>query len=233
MALRAEAYDFLGIAPNDIATCTKITPQLALVGGKDRAIELLRSSPHSAARRFIQCYDDVRVPPSFRRILPIEAFCLAAGFSPDQLVLALQSAMRELSQFEAAATAALVHPEIVQRSSELALEGSVEHTTLNMKHMGFLPLPKGSQVQVNVNANATANSASQAIAAPSPENTIRRLVNRFNTAVASPTLPAAEPKQLPDATPRDEFLMRSEPQAAVPVDAEYESDSDSDDEDSD
>ena len=78
-------------------------------------------------------------------------------------------------------------------------------------------MAKNSQVNVNVNASATAQAASQsaAVTAPSPENTIRRLVNRFNLPVDTQrALP--EPKEHVPAT----ILQRE----AVTVDAEYDDD---------
>lgn len=191
---RELCYKTIGVDPNDVAQFPRLSYTVKAFGGKSSVLEHLRSSSSITARRFIEVYDDIMLPAIVRRTLSLEAFCVAAKVTSEQFRFALSQAALEKSQFEGSIKAATVHPAIVAKSSELALEGDIDHVTLNMKHMGFLPLPKGSQVSVNVNANANANaqSASVSTVAPSPENTIRRLVGKFN-------LPAREPAQLPEA----------------------------------
>jgi hypothetical protein len=88
---------------------------------------------------------------------------------------------------------------VVEKSVEMALtDGGIEDRMLLGKATGFLPTPKGSRTIVNVEANANAQSNPQVlVAAPPPEQTIRRLVDRLNEArglppVAAPALPAAD-----------------------------------------
>jgi hypothetical protein len=179
---RALCYKTIGVDPNEVAQFPRLSYTVKAFGGKSSVLEHLRSSSSITARRFIEVYDDIMLPAIVRRTLSLEAFCVAAKVTSEQFRFALSQAALEKSQFEGSIKAATVHPAIVAKSSELALEGDIDHVTLNMKHMGFLPLPKGSQVSVNVNANANANAAAQSatVVAPSPENTIRGLVNRFN-----------------------------------------------------
>jgi hypothetical protein len=82
------------------------------------------------------------------------------------------------------------HPRVVEKSVEMALtDEGIEDRTLLAKATGFLPTPKGSRTTVNVAANANAQSAANPqvlVAAPPPENTIRRLVDRLNEARGLP-----------------------------------------------
>jgi hypothetical protein len=201
---KAHAYEILGVSPNDVATCPQITPIILKLGGRELCLQYLRASNLRAARQFIYLYDDVAIPQFVRMRLPIEAFCLAAKIPPSDLISVIAEAAREVHRIQAHWIAAQRHPAIVEKSSELALAGDVDHATLNMKHMGFLPLPKGSQVSVNVSANAQAQSATQTttVIAPSPEQTIRRIHDRFNAAREKPALP--EPKEtVPVEMPRE------------------------------
>jgi len=225
---RAEAYRHLGVDPNEVATLPRLARRLESIGGKRKALDILRSSTHPHARQFLSIYDSLLLPNFVRARLPLEAFCVASSVTPEQLLIALASTVREMSQLEASVIAAEAHPRIVHESSLLAVAGDLDHATLNMKHMGFLPAPKGSQVSVNVHAQA--NAASQSIAAaspaPSPENTIRRLVNRFNT-----SLPTADAPALPAASvPADPFPRSSSADPAT-IDADYASSSDDDGDD--
>lgn len=209
-------YKAIGVTPNQVSQFPKLTSHLRTIGGKARALEYLRASSHPFARRFCAIYDDIILPAIVRRTLPLEAFCVAAHITSEQFLFAISQSAREMKQYEGSIKAAEVHPAIVQKSSELALEGDTDHITLNMKHMGFLPLPKGSQVSVNVNASANAQSAAQSatVLAPSPENTIRRLVNRFN-------LPTTQPAQLPEPRETVPTIMPRD-MAYETVESEYE-----------
>lgn len=217
---RLQSYRALGVSANDVAEFPRLALSIKSAGGKLKALEYIRSSADPAARRFISVYDNILLPVAVRRILPIEAFCVAARVTADDFRSVLARSIRTIHQFESAVKAAEAHPAIVNKSTELAQEGDFHHATLNMKHMGFLPAPANSRVEVNVSAHAQAASQVQSaiVSAPSPENTIRRLVNRFNT----------EPKQLTEAKEVVPLVMPRS--AAEPMEAEYE---DSEEEDAD
>jgi hypothetical protein len=188
------AYKELGVRPIDVLECVRITPFLTDFGGRARCLAYLRASDSLLARRFIECYDNFKLSYFVRYRLPLEAFCIKAGISPLELLKEIGASARAIYQIQASMAAAEAHPAIVGKSIELAKEGDVDHTTLQMKHMAFLPLPKGSQVQVNVNASANAASSAQSatVAAPAPENTIRGLVNRFNLPAKTQAILAGE-----------------------------------------
>lgn len=195
--LRQSAYRLLGVSPNDVATFPRLSIPFKALGGKQKALEYLRATSHPAARRFIAVYDDLRWPSEVRQLLPIEAFCIAAKVSSDDLLSAIARSVREINQLAGAVKAAEAHPEVVDTSSALARAGDLDHATLNMKHMEFLPSPKGSRVNINLSANAQAQAVSQsaAITAPAPEQTIRRIHDRFNALRAQEQAALPEPRE--------------------------------------
>jgi hypothetical protein len=69
-------------------------------------------------------------------------------------------------------------------------EGIADRKML-FQHSGFLPTPKGSQTTVAITQNVQASAVPQFVAAPRPEETIRRLSDRFNEARGLPSIPAA------------------------------------------
>ena len=80
------------------------------------------------------------VPESYRRLLPVEAFCLAAGVSPWRVLEGITVvAVRQGAQ-ASAILAAVVHPSVVEKTVERALQddGTKERMMLH-KAVGFLP----------------------------------------------------------------------------------------------
>lgn len=145
------------------------------------------------------------VPPSTARLLPIEAFCAASGVSPLRVIEVLVAAVVRQGAQASTIIAAVSHPRVVQKTVEMALtdDGTEDRATLH-KAVNFLPTPKGNTTIINntpmANASARAESHAQAAAvAPPPEQTIRRLSDRFNearlhaapTAIALPVVAGA------------------------------------------
>lgn len=154
------------------------------------------------------------LPHVYARLLPIEAFCLAAGVSPLRVLELLVATIVRQGAQSATIIAAVSHPRVVQKTVEMALtdDGIEDRTTLH-KATGFLPTPKGAQTTVNVSANARANSTAQAAAvAPPPEQTIRRLSDRFNEARLAPAQPvAALSEAISEAPPIDAAAVPAAP----------------------
>ena len=229
MLRKDEGYRLLGVSPEAVALAPKIEPLLRkLKGGKSSAIAYLRASDNPLARSFIAKYDNILLPQWCRRILPIEAFCVAASISPSLLWDVTVDAYRRVNQQLASVAASSEHPRIVDKVNSLALEGDPDSITHTLKHMAFLPQSKGATVAVNVNAsaNATAQSAAITLPAPPPESTIRQLSDRFNAERPQHQLPAAQEPDLPP---------RREPQTIdilVPIGARRDSADSEDSEDS-
>jgi hypothetical protein len=83
-------------------------------------------------------------------------------------------------------------PSLVRKSISEALKvDGFKDREMLAKVTGLIPSPKGPQVRVNVTQNSSATAVA-ASAAPPPEQTIRRMVDRFNENRAVTVLPAME-----------------------------------------
>ena len=181
----------------------------------------LRSSDSADAAAVIDVY--FSLPKVYRELLPVEAFCIAANVSPMRILEAITASCVRLGAQASTLIAAVNHPRVVEKTVEMALtdDGIEDRTTLH-KATGFLPSPKGSQTNITIaqNATATSNAQSVAVPAPPPEQTIRRLVNRFNDARALPEQSSSIPM------PQMEGVEEAE---LVPVEIETEREDSEDD----
>lgn len=191
------------------------TPELT---GRDLAISLLRSSDSEDARKFFAVYDSPTLRASDRRNLPLEALALAAGVpTPRLLAVIVEAATREgtdQSRMIVGLNAPAVMRETVSRALDPDNEDSEKYVAMFHKMSGAMPAPKGSTTIITTTATAqsASQSTAQAVSAPPPEQTIRRLVDRFND--RTPTLPAgtATPA-LVEVNPHDEL---GEPEVMLP-----------------
>jgi len=215
------AYRILGVAPNDVAAAPKISRLVdKLPEGKLTLLEVLRASDAPEARRFIAIYDDLTLPSYVRRYVPLEGFALAAGLSPTRLWEVTLQAYRKQTEQLGALRAAMHHEQIVDKSSDAALgnEG-IEDRMAHLKHMGFLPAAKGSTININANASATAAAQSVATIAdlPSPEETIRKMVEARQRA----SLAGAATKELPAASPAESVPQAFQPKPREAWEPQY------------
>ena len=199
-----EAYALLGVPEDLVFHAPQIASQLGMIAKTLEHKNLptdpfyyLRASGLSDANKVIDAY--FSISKSYARLLPLEAFCVKAGVSPLRVVeIIILTAIRMGTQ----ASAFLAHvssPDIVQATIEDALNGSdkVRIAAQSMLHKatGFLPTPKGPQTNITLTQNAQTQPVT--VIAPSPESTIRRLVDRFNDGGSTKTLPEAQPLSLP------------------------------------
>lgn len=152
-----------------------------------------------------------KVDRADRSSLPVEAYCLAAGVAPSRILELITIVCVRMASTASQIIAAINHPRVVQKSVDMALtDEGIEDRTLLHKATGFLPTSKGPSQVVNVNtsANASAQAAATVVAAPPAENTIRRMVDRFNDARPSATqlaLPPTSAVEIPAAITDAEF----------------------------
>lgn len=155
----------------------------------------LSASEHSDARRVLSTFHSL--PRELRRVVPIEAFCVAAAVSPISILEQLFLVCVRQGAQASSLIASINQPRVVEKSVEMALtDDGIDDRTLLARATGFLPSPSGSRTVVNVAANASAAAAAKSdavaapVLAPPPEQTIRRLVDRFNDAKALAEAPA-------------------------------------------
>jgi hypothetical protein len=104
-----------------------------------------------------------------------------------------------------------------QNAHQATFPDGIEDRLAHLKMVGAMPLPRTSQTVVNVSATAqSAAIAAPASALPSPDETIRKMVEARQRS-AGTTQPA-----LPESVPAESVPMAFQRREAVTVDAEYE-----------
>lgn len=220
-------YEKLGIDRTRVRTLAPISSQLHMIGKKLRRRNLpaspyyyLKCSADERAIKIVDLY--YSLPKNQRDLAPIEAYCLSIGADSSEILELITRTVARVTRQTSAIIAAVSHPMVVDKTVEMALtdEGIEDRNTLH-KAVGFLPSPKGSQTTVNVAANASAQAAAPTVVlAPPPEQTVRTLVDMFNTARG---LPPASARILPVAA-EDTLPERMPYEDAIAVEAESDDD---------
>lgn len=217
----ARALRILGTDADALSRLPRITPyiQSVLKLRREDVVGYLAMSSDPDAVAWMSQHERSDLSNSMRIILPYEAFCIAAGISTHRLLECLSVQIIAAGAMHSAVTAARHHPEVVEATIGYALtmEGIQDRLTLH-KATGFLPSPRGSQttIQIQQNAAATAQAASATFAEPPrPEQTIKRLVDRFNADKGeSAPMPELIEASEHETVPR---VMPAPAQAHVPV----------------
>jgi hypothetical protein len=208
----------LGIVYNSYLSVPQITPLLSdiLSGLAERSLPVdpyyyLNASGDPDARALLKVYHAAW--KQVRDILPLEAFCVAAGVEPSSILDSIVNSIARLNALNAAVKLSASQPEVVQTTIEAARDVTNGHKDrrLHMQVSGLMPMPKGSKtvIQVNTNASATSAPVQQAIVvpAPAPEQTVRRLSERLHsvkgalpaTAESLPVGPSMTQQRVEDA----------------------------------
>jgi hypothetical protein len=209
---RKEAYEKLGIKPEQVASAAPITPQFRMIAAKLKKRNLpinpyfyLKCSDSQDARKIVELY--YSLPRNKRNLIPLEGYCAAAGLDPRVVLDLIVRASSLVSRQAAAMLSSAAHPAVVEKNIDRALDDTNEKSDKYMemlhKHEGFLPIPKGTQTTIQVTQNAQAVAQSVAIPAPPAEQTIRRLVNRFNEAKALPA--DTDSTRIPEVMPHEDL----------------------------
>lgn len=147
---------------------------------KDPLYYLHASSDPAAQEILAKYYGTDR---RYRNLLPLEAYCLMAAVPTTRCFEIIVATCVRVGAQASVLLAAVTQPYIVKKTIDMALtdEGSADRALMH-KHSGFLPSPRGPQIHVPVTVNARAEANAAAVAAPPPERTISRMVDRFNDA---------------------------------------------------
>ncbi len=220
---REQAYKKLGISPDDISKVPKISHVLKKIkGGNTEAVELLRHSKAQEAIDFFKVYEDI--PAYLAALLPIEAFCFAAGVDTRVICqLIFNEALDQSNQAARMLTAASLE-DLVQTSIDVGKQPLGQKDRENLqKAAGFLPIPDGMKINILNQNSSTATASAQAAAAsatlPPAEDTIRRMSTRFNQRFMGSDSPQAA---LPEAQ-EEEIVIPPIRRECVPVMREGES----------
>lgn len=211
MKIRPEDYAQYGITPEDVAAQPSITPQINRMYAALRRqgtsmprniIAYLRASDSPEARKVLKIYDMVQ---PHQRHFPIEFFCVVAEVSTLSLLGKLAESVVRMGATLDTVIGAAMHPQVVEKTVEMALrDEGIEDRTILHKATGFLPSPKGAQTTIHLTQNATAQVAE--FRAPSPEQTIRRLVDRFH-AERGTALPPSSASEIPSPVEEKELVV--------------------------
>jgi hypothetical protein len=120
---RALAYRLLGIGAKDFPIIPYFSAELrkiARVSHVSCALALLAESNDPNAIKVHSAY--LSVPESYRRLLPAEAYCHAAGVSPWVVLEAVTVAAVRSGAMSSAIVAAVNQPRVVQKTVEMALQ---------------------------------------------------------------------------------------------------------------
>ena len=147
---RRLAYERLGIDPHEVQTAPFFRTNLSRIArsinqGRDERpihpIDYLCSSEGPDALKVAKVY--LAVPESYRKLLPVEAYCQAAGVSPHRVLeLITGLAVRFGAEISSILTGVML-PRVVRKTIERALgdKGTPERA-LMFRATGFLP-PRG------------------------------------------------------------------------------------------
>lgn len=215
---RNKVYERMQITAADVVSAPQITHELRAIARylKERnrpsnPYYYLAASDHPDAMAVLFVYRKWHR----RYLLPIEAYCVAAKVPTLRILEIVAATTIRLGAQACSIVAAASMPDIVHKTVEMALtnDGFTDRALL-AKATGFLPTPKGPQTSIHVTQNAVAQaSAPVAVAAPAPEQTIRRMVDRFNT---HRSLPPSSAVPIPHA------MDSAEPVAVEVIDLEEE-----------
>jgi hypothetical protein len=148
---RQLAYAHLGIDPTDVQCIPFLRTELRRIARLIRGaagdsppsspLDCLQSTDDPEARKVLAAY--LSVPASYRKLLPVEAFCCAAGVSPSRILEAITVVAVRQGAASSAIIAAIALPRVVQKTVEMALQddGTKERMILH-RAVGFLP-PRG------------------------------------------------------------------------------------------
>jgi hypothetical protein len=147
---RELAYRRLGISPQQVQRIPFLRADLVRIArllNKGRAndespvrfLDLLQYSENPEAVKVLSVYRSV--PESYRKLLPAEAFCCAAGVSPYRILEFVAAAAVRQGAMASAVIAAIQHPSVVAKTIYRALEpDGVQDRMMIHKAMGFLPI---------------------------------------------------------------------------------------------
>jgi hypothetical protein len=227
--IRRSIYELLNITAEEVAAQPivrhEVIKKMCSVrqrnpGAPSSYIYCLRASESPEAQAYLKAYDSI--PRHNRPYANLEIICTAIKISPWRMFEVIAGAAERIALQSSRLVSALNQPAMVEKTIERAMddnrEDAVDYVGMFHKATGYLPTPKSAQTTINVQQNATAQASAApqiaVVAAPPPEQTIRKLADRFNERRALPPTTAVP---MPDAEPTRE---------SVAVDAEYEDEDD-------
>lgn len=202
----AQAYAVLGVTPVDVSLVPRIEHLFRGLGGKQKVFEYLAGSEEKEARAIVELR--AKVTPDQARVLPFEAFCVAAGVTTKRMIGLIQEEVFAQSRVAAAILKDSSIPDIVKVTVRQAktIAGTQEKRML-LQSGGVLPLPKTTIMPVYGTMNVDQRQqmqVNQVAVLPPVEHTVQRLSDRFNERNPTTMLALPEPDDEDDEGEEDE-----------------------------
>jgi hypothetical protein len=145
---RQLAYECLSVDPKDVECAPFFRADLRRIArlinrGRNendahRPLDYLRFSEDPEARKVVGVY--LSVPESYRRLLPAEAFCLAAGVSAGRVLEIIAGVAVRLGYLGSSVVAAVMLPRVLEKTIDRALQDDGYKDRLMLyKAAGFVP----------------------------------------------------------------------------------------------
>ncbi len=176
-----DAYERLGVTKDEVSKAPVISTVIKVLdGGVNKAIEFLRGSTETDARKFLDTYDSL--PFSVRSLLPIEAFCLASGLTTKRVFELITGACFEQSANVAELISRSSRPKLVGVAVKQALKPkNFDERKLVLQHEGYAPIPKTQVINVGRDINTDNRIQSVSIGELSGVDAeMAKINNRFN-----------------------------------------------------
>jgi hypothetical protein len=186
---RNEAWERLQVTPAQVANQPIIGRTLSKIGTRKQIIELLQESEVPELRAVLEKIQELPLTrpmgPREKKshptpdAIPMEAFCLSAGVPTLKFLslVVVEALTRNADISKLIASAA--HPNVTEKTVEMALDGDLAAAKLLHQHAGFLPMPKNSVVQIFGGAQIDARQQTQ-VTLPPVEDEARNMTDRFN-----------------------------------------------------
>jgi hypothetical protein len=189
-AAEKKAYILLEVDPVAVQQAPKISHHFVHVGGEAKVWEALEGSDSEEARKLVNVRS--RLNQGQRSSIPFEAIAIAAGLTTKRAFGVISEAILESSDEVSALILNANMPTMVQKAVDRAqaFDGTADAKML-FQAKRFVPVPKGSTTIVN--GDVVKGNKNQVAVLPSPEDTGRRLNDRFNMEITVPVaIPAPE-----------------------------------------
>ena len=187
----ASAYTVMEITAEEVANASRIEHLFRRIGGRVAALHYLENSEEPEAQAIVRLQR--RMPASWLRDIPLEAYAVWAKISPKKLFGLIAQEMMDESEKVVELLTRVRHPDVVQGSIDVALKpGGVKDREMLHKAVGFLPTPKNSSTAINYRTHIAARANVAVL--PPVETFARELMECFRE-IPPPQLPV--PAEMP------------------------------------
>jgi hypothetical protein len=172
--LAAEAFEWLNITPEQVTAEVQVSHWFPRLGGLDAVLGYLRAADRPEATRIIELWNSTST--TYRRVLPFEAFCVAAAVKPMDMfaIVAVQICFQGGDAAKGLASITRGHA-VDGWLARARTPGGWRERRMLAQQIGFVPAGKW----VNVYACQNADTRNHEVPPPIVKR-VRRKSDRFN-----------------------------------------------------